>query len=57
LRGAAAEGAAVLVYSSDLDEVLALASRVVVVHRGSLVEPEPGAAGREAIGTLMLAGA
>ena len=56
LRGAAGEGAAVLVYSSDLDEVLALASRVVVVRRGSVVEPDP-AAGRETIGALMLAGA
>ncbi len=57
LRGAAAEGAAVLVYSSDLDEVLALASRVLVVRRGTLVEPEPGSTDREGIGALMLAGA
>jgi len=57
LRGAAAEGAAVLVYSSDLDEVLGLASRVLVVRRGRLVEPEPGRSGRAAIGGLMLAGA
>ena len=32
LRAAAAAGAAVLVYSSDLDEVLALAGRVLVAR-------------------------
>jgi simple sugar transport system ATP-binding protein len=36
LRAAAAEGAGVIVYSSDLDEVLALASRMVVMHAGRL---------------------
>jgi ABC-type uncharacterized transport system ATPase subunit len=41
LRTAAAEGVAVLVYSSDLDEVLQLAHRVVVVSRGKLVELAP----------------
>ncbi|MBA3318321.1 MAG: ABC transporter ATP-binding protein [Gemmatimonadales bacterium] len=55
LRRAAAEGAAVLFHSSDLDEVLALATRVVVASRGLLVEAPPGAT-REAIGALMLAG-
>ena len=34
LRLAASQGAGVIVYSSDLDEVLALATRVVVVHAG-----------------------
>ena len=34
LRLAAAEGAAVVLYSQDLDEVMALATRIVVVHRG-----------------------
>ena len=38
LRAAAAQGAAVIVYSSDLDEVLALATRVVAVHAGRLDE-------------------
>lgn len=38
LRAAARAGAAVIVYSSDLDEVLALATRVVAVHGGRLVE-------------------
>ena len=34
LRLAAAQGVAVVIYSQDLDEVIALATRVVVVHRG-----------------------
>jgi ribose transport system ATP-binding protein len=32
----AAEGAGVVVVSSDIDEVLALASRILVMHRGSI---------------------
>lgn len=55
LRRAASEGAAVLFHSSDLDEVLDLATRVLVVCRGVLIEPPPGTT-REAIGALMLAG-
>jgi len=34
LRSAAAAGAAVVAYSSDIDEVLGLATRVIVVHSG-----------------------
>jgi ABC-type uncharacterized transport system ATPase subunit len=56
LRSAAAAGAAVLFHSSDLDEVLALATRVVVARRGELLVPPAGAA-RETVGALMLAGA
>ncbi len=56
LRSAAAEGAGVLVYSTDLDEVLELASRIVVVHRG-VVLPVPEATTREQLGRLMLEGA
>jgi simple sugar transport system ATP-binding protein len=41
IRAAAAEGVAVLMYSSDLDEVLLLAHRVVVICRGALTELEP----------------
>jgi general nucleoside transport system ATP-binding protein len=55
LRTAAAAGAAVLVHSSDLDEVLALASRVVVMSRGSLIEPALGAS-PAAVGELMVTG-
>jgi len=56
LRTAAAEGAAVLVYSSDLDEVLGLADRVLVVARGLVSEARPGASRLE-IGELMVTGA
>ena len=38
LRDAARAGAAIVVYSSDLDEVMALATRVCVLHNGRLVE-------------------
>jgi general nucleoside transport system ATP-binding protein len=55
LRAAAAGGAAVLVHSSDLDEVLALADRVVVMWRGILLEVPPGAS-RGVIGELMVTG-
>ena len=55
LRRAASDGAAVLFHSSDLDEVLELASRVIVASRGALIQPPPDAT-REKIGALMLAG-
>ncbi len=55
LRRAAAERAAVVFHSSDLDEVLALADRIVVVRRGELIEPGPGVT-RDELGALMLAG-
>jgi simple sugar transport system ATP-binding protein len=55
LRQAASDGAAVLFHSGDLDEVLELATRVVVVRRGSMIHPSPDAT-REAIGGAMLAG-
>jgi simple sugar transport system ATP-binding protein len=55
LRAAAAAGAAVLVYSSDLDEVLALADRVLVASRGTLTEAASGAT-RAQIGELMVTG-
>jgi simple sugar transport system ATP-binding protein len=51
LREAAANGAGVVIYSSDLDEVLELATRVVVMHAGHLV-PVPH--DREAVGRAML---
>ena len=38
LRGACTEGATVVFYSSDLDEVLRLASRVLVVFDGTVRE-------------------
>jgi simple sugar transport system ATP-binding protein len=53
LRRAAADGAAVLVHAGDLDEVLSLATRVVVLHGGTLREV-PRDADRATIGRLML---
>jgi general nucleoside transport system ATP-binding protein len=54
LRESAAAGAAVLFYSSDLDEVLALSHRIIVLARGTLLEV-PAGASRTEIGALMLA--
>ena len=51
LRRAARAGAAVLVHSSDLDEVLALATRVVAVHGGRLMDVPNE---RESVGRAML---
>lgn len=53
LRSAAAAGAAVLFHSADLDEVLHLADRVIVLTRGVILEVPP-AASRADIGALML---
>ena len=55
LRESARSGAAVLVHSSDLDEVLALADRVVVLSRGQLTEVPPDAS-RAEIGAMMVTG-
>jgi ABC-type uncharacterized transport system ATPase subunit len=47
-------GAAVLVISDDLDEVLTLGDRIAVMHAGHLTEARPaGDWGREAIGLAM----
>lgn len=51
LRAARSAGTAVAVYSSDLDEVLSLSDRVVVMHAGQLSEVK---ANRESIGRAML---
>ena len=51
LRDAAAGGAAVVLYSSDLDEVLALATRVIAVHQGRVIAVPND---REAAGRAML---
>jgi general nucleoside transport system ATP-binding protein len=51
LRAAAASGAAIVVFSSDLDEVLSLATRVFVVHAGTVHEC---AHDRDAVGRAML---
>ena len=51
LARAAHSGAAVVVYSSDLDEVLAVATRVVAMHAGRLVETPLD---RDSVGRAML---
>ena len=51
LRAAAAGGTAVVIYSSDLDEVLALANRVLVVFDGSVNEAPHD---RDIVGRRML---
>jgi general nucleoside transport system ATP-binding protein len=54
LRAAAAQGAAVVVHASDLDEVLALSTRVIVVFHG---DPRVVAIDRELVGRAMLGAA
>jgi general nucleoside transport system ATP-binding protein len=51
LRSASVAGAAIVMYSSDLDEVLALASRVIVIHNGEVRETAPD---RQTVGRAML---
>jgi simple sugar transport system ATP-binding protein len=53
LRDAARGGAAVLLHSSDLDEVLERSDRIVVAHAGLLRAPAPGA-DRDAIGRMLV---
>jgi ABC-type uncharacterized transport system ATPase subunit len=55
IRAAAQAGAAVLFHSSDLDEVLHLAQRVVVMTRGTMVEA-PATVSRAEVGSMMLRG-
>jgi general nucleoside transport system ATP-binding protein len=50
------QGAAVLIVSSELDEVLALADRIAVMFRGRIVGERPGDADRDEIGLLMAGG-
>jgi simple sugar transport system ATP-binding protein len=54
LRDAAAAGVGVLLISEDLDEVLALADRIVVMYEGELVgEVDARSAGVDELGLLM----
>jgi len=55
LRGAATAGAGVLFYSSDLDEVLGLSTRVVVVAGGRTIPVGPPL-DRLRVGALMVGG-
>jgi simple sugar transport system ATP-binding protein len=53
-----AAGAGVLMVSEDLDELLALADRIIVLHDGHLAGiVDPATTDRQAIGRLMLQGA
>jgi simple sugar transport system ATP-binding protein len=53
-----AAGAGVLLVSEDLDELIALADRIVVMHAGRIAGVvDAAAADREGIGRLMLSGA
>jgi general nucleoside transport system ATP-binding protein len=57
LRQAAADGVAVLLFSEDLDEIRALADRIVVMYEGALVgELAAESATVEEIGLLMAGG-
>ena len=51
----AADGGAVLLISSDLDELLAIASRLFVIRRGKIREADPSDRSPEKLG-LMMAG-
>jgi simple sugar transport system ATP-binding protein len=53
LRNAAAAGVAVLIHLPDLDDLLAIASRIVVLSGGQLIEVASGAT-RDEIGRRML---
>jgi simple sugar transport system ATP-binding protein len=55
LRAAAGRGAGILVFSSDLDELLGWCDRLLVVSQGQVYSP-PAGSGREEIGRLLLAG-
>jgi simple sugar transport system ATP-binding protein len=55
IRETCQAGATALVVSFDLDELLTHCDRIVVMHRGTLVEPEIGfEKDRDAIGRLMV---
>ncbi len=57
LREAASKGMAILMISEDLDEILALADRIVVMYEGAIVgELEARSATVEEIGLLMAGG-
>ncbi|HSS39332.1 MAG TPA: ABC transporter ATP-binding protein [Polyangia bacterium] len=54
IRGACARGAGVLLVSSELDELLAVADRVLVIYRGRIVGELPAhPEHKDAVGSLM----
>jgi simple sugar transport system ATP-binding protein len=54
LQAARDAGMAVVIYSSDLDEVMQLSDRVYAMHNGALIEIVKD---RDAVGRAMLSGA
>lgn len=56
LRRLASEGVAVVLISTDLDEILALSHRILAMARGTLTPVPEGSRSREGIGALMLGG-
>jgi simple sugar transport system ATP-binding protein len=54
IRAAAEQGAGVLLISSELDELIAVADRILVLYRGRIIgERRAGPRHREAIGAMM----
>ena len=51
--GNALAGVPVLVVSTELDEVVALADRIMVLYRGQVVGIVPGTTPRETLGLMM----
>lgn len=47
---------AILLVSTDLDEVLSMSDQVYVMHRGRFIGPLPADSGREEVGYVMLTG-
>lgn len=56
LERLAAEGVAIVLISTDLDEVLGLAERVVVMSRGHVIDVPADERTRAGVGALMLSG-
>ena len=50
------EGRAILLVSLELDEVLSLADRILVIFEGTIVAEFPAGADRDALGEAMLGG-
>jgi len=54
LRQARDEGAGILLFSEELDELRNLSDRIIVLQRGQIAGELPGGSSRSAIGDLML---